>query len=362
MRPAAAIICRPGSFPLTTPDLPSDPNGDFQFLRRVLTLAGLMALAGLIWAMSDVLLLIFGAVLFAVILRALADPLVEKVGLSDGPALLVSALAILIIIGVGVYLFGTQISAQLNQLFELLPKAAETVMAQLGVAGRTDLLSGTAIGNLISTAYTWATTLVSVLAGILIVVFGGVYLATVPATYRDGFIMLFPPSVQTQIEETINDAGRALRLWLTAQLIAMVIVGVTTAAGLWLIGLPSWLALGLIAGLAEFIPVVGPIASAIPGLLIAVTLGWDIVLWTLAVYIIVQQIESNLIMPLLVGQAVNIAPALGLFSTIGLSVLFGPLGLLFAFPLTVVADVAVRRLYIRDTLGEHVKIAAEKRD
>jgi predicted PurR-regulated permease PerM len=151
-----------------------------------------------------------------------------------------------------------------------------------------------------------------------------------------------------------------LRLWLTAQLIAMIIVGVLTAAGLWLIGLPSALALGLISGLAEFVPVVGPVASVIPGLLIASSFGLETMLWTLAVYIIVQQVESNLVMPLLIGQAVNIPPALALFAVVGLSVLLGPLGLLFAFPLTVVADVAVRRLYVRDTLGEEVEITAEK--
>jgi predicted PurR-regulated permease PerM len=122
------------------------------------------------------------------------------------------------------------------------------------------------------------------------------------------------------------------------------------------------MALGLIAGLAEFIPVVGPIASAIPGLLIAAPLGLDMVVWALAVYIIVQQAESNIIMPLLVGQAVDIPPALGLFATIGLSVLFGPLGLLLAFPLTVVAVVAVRRLYVHDMLGEEVNIAGQKQD
>ncbi len=343
-----------------TPVPPADP-AQSDFFRRVMMLAALLALAGLIWAMSDVLLLVFAAVLFAVILRALADPLVEKLGLSDGASLCVAALGILIVLCGGAFLFGTQISAQLTELFQMLPKAAETVMARLGVDGRNDLLSGTAIGNLISTAYTWATTVVSVLAGILIVVFGGVYLSTDPAKYRHGLIMLFPPHFQPQITATIDDSGRALRLWLTAQFIAMIMVGGLTAAGLWLIGLPSWLALGLIAGLAEFIPVVGPIASAVPGLLIAAPLGLDMVVWVLAVYIIVQQAESNLIMPLLVGQAVDIPPALGLFATIGLSVLFGPLGLLLAFPLTVVAVVAVRRLYIHDMLGEDVKIMGEKK-
>lgn len=347
---------------MAIPEPPAAEQPDDVFLRRVVLLIALTALAAVTWALSDVLLLVFAAALFAAILRALADPLIERLGFNDGTALLVAALGILFVVGGGIYLFGTQISTQLTELFRMLPAAAESVLMRIGVAGRTDLLSGTAIGNLIATAYTWATTLISVLASILIVLFGGVYLATEPAVYRNGVIQLFPTTLRPRIADTIDDSSRALRLWLIAQLIAMVLVGTLTAIGLWLVGLPSWLALGLIAGLAEFIPIVGPIASAIPGLLIAAPLGLDMVVWALAVYIIVQQVESNIIMPLLVGQAVNIPPALGLFATIGLGVLLGPLGLLLAFPLTVVADVAIRRLYLRDTLGEDVKIPGEKKN
>ena len=348
---------------LNTPRRPEDDaaaESELTFIRRVLIIAAFIALAGLIYVLSDVLLLVFGAVLFAVILRALADPLTEKLGLSEPVALLVASLALFLLVSAGFFLFGTQIATQLTELYQQLPKAFEAVSTRFGLTLSADMFTGTAVGNLVSTAYTWATTLVSVLAGILIVVFGGIYFATNPTMYRNGLVMMFPVSLQPEIGQTLDDAGRCLKLWLTAQVLAMIMVGVATAAGLWLVGLPSALALGLIAGLAEFVPVVGPIASAVPGLLIAASISWQTILWVLAVYIIVQQLESNLIMPLLVGSAVNIAPAVGLFAVIALSVMFGPLGLLFAFPLAVVADVAVRRLYIRNTLGENVKISGEK--
>ncbi len=348
---------------LNTPRRPNDDEetaSELKFIRRILIIAAFVALAGLIYVLSDVLLLVFGAILFAVILRVLADPLSTRLGLSDPAALLVASLGLFLVVAGGIFLFGTQLTTQLAQLYEQLPKAVEAVSTQLGINLNADIFSGTAIGNLISTAYTWATTVVSVLAGILIIVFGGIYLATSPTMYRNGLVMLFPTNIQQEVEKTLDDIGRCLKLWLTAQFLAMIIVGAATAVGLWLVGLPSALALGLIAGLAEFIPVVGPIASAIPGLLIAASLGWETMLWALAVYIIVQQLESNLIMPLLVGSAVNIAPAIGLFAVIALSVIFGPLGLLFAYPLAVVADVAVRRLYIRNTLGEQVEISGEK--
>jgi predicted PurR-regulated permease PerM len=76
--------------------------------------------------------------------------------------------------------------------------------------------------------------------------------------------------------------------------------------------------------------------------------------------VLVQQVESNLIMPLVSGRAVQLPPAVGLFAVIAMGVVFGPLGLALGYPLAVVFDVAVRRLYVRQTLGEPVEIAGEK--
>jgi predicted PurR-regulated permease PerM len=84
------------------------------------------------------------------------------------------------------------------------------------------------------------------------------------------------------------------------------------------------------------------------------------VLWALGLVVIVQQVESNLIMPLVSGHAVQLPPAVGLFAVVAMGVVFGPLGLVLGYPLAVVVDVAVRRLYVRETLGEPVEIAAEK--
>ena len=178
--------------------------------------------------------------------------------------------------------------------------------------------------------------------------------------YRAGLVKLFPKGTQARITETLDDAGEALRLWLGGQLLAMIMVGFLIAGGLALVGVPSALALGLIAGVTEFVPIVGPVIGAIPALLLASTQDWNLVVWTLAVFVVVQQIESNLIMPLVAGRAVAVPPAVGLFAVVAIGVLFGPLGLLLGYPLAIVTDAAVRRLYVRETLGEEVEIAGEK--
>jgi predicted PurR-regulated permease PerM len=172
--------------------------------------------------------------------------------------------------------------------------------------------------------------------------------------------MLFPMKVQPQIADTLDDAGAALRLWLGAQLIAMILVGVLIGTGLALVGVPSALGLGFVAGVLEFVPYLGPILSAVPALLLASTVSWELVAWTLGVFVVVQQVENNLIMPVLTGRAVDLPPAVGLLAVVGIGILFGPLGLLLAYPLAIVIDVAVRRLYVREALGEDVAVPGEK--
>jgi predicted PurR-regulated permease PerM len=202
----------------------------------------------------------------------------------------------------------------------------------------------------------WSTTIAGALASLLLVMFGGMYLAIAPSLYRDGLLKLVPPAIQPNVNATLDDAGEALRRWLRGQVLAMLLVGVFTGLGLWLVGVQSALALGFIAGLAEFVPIIGPILAAIPALLIASNQDVQTVLLALAVLVVVQQVESNLIAPLIAERMVSIAPAVGLFAVVAMGVLFGPLGLLLGFPLAIVLDVAVRRLYVRDTLGEHIKI------
>jgi predicted PurR-regulated permease PerM len=210
-----------------------------------------------------------------------------------------------------------------------------------------------------SRLFAWSSTLLGVLGGILLVVFGGIYLALNPELYRKGFLKLLPPDIQPNIDAVLEDSHQALRRWLGAQVIAMLLVGGMISIGLTVIGLPSAIALGVIAGLAEFVPTIGPVLAAIPIVLVAGTQGLESVLWALGIIIVVQQLESNIITPLIVGRTVSVAPAVALFAIVSIGVLLGPLGLLFGFPLAIVVDVAVRRLYVADTLGEDVEIMGE---
>jgi predicted PurR-regulated permease PerM len=332
------------------------------FVRKVLIVFAIGALALALWTLSDLLLLIFAAVLCAVALRALSAPLIEATGMREPFALLVIVILALALVAAIVLQFGSRLSEQTAYLLQNAPAALESLVQRLGF----DLNSlsrdfgGTALGEIATRAVTIGSGIVEAVAAFILVAVGGLYLAAAPQTYRRGLIALFPQRWHQPITSTVDDSAFALARWLRAQLIAMAIVGAMTGLGMWLAGVPSPLALGLIAGVTEFIPVIGPVLGAIPALLLASAQGWEVTLAAFAVAVVVQQLENNLIMPFIVGRVVELPAAVGLFATVAMGLLFGPLGFLLGYPLAIVADVAIRRLYVREALGKSVEIPAER--
>jgi predicted PurR-regulated permease PerM len=333
---------------------------EWVFIRRVLTIFAIGALLLGLWALSDLLLLIFAAALTAVALRALMAPLIRATGLREPAALALIALSLVAVSAMFVLQFGPPLADQMQYLIHQLPLAAHNLSQQFDFASLAENIGGSALGTFALRAMAWGTSLIAALAAFVLVLVGGLYFAAAPATYREGCVALFPKRWHHIIQSTLSDSAYVLTRWLQAQLIAMVLIGVMTGFGMWLVGVPSPFALGLIAGFTEFVPIVGPIVGAIPALLLASGEGWQLCLSALAVAVVVQQIENNLIMPFVVGRVVDLPPAVGLFATVAIGILFGPLGLLLGYPLAVVADVAIRRLYVREALGEIVDIPAER--
>jgi predicted PurR-regulated permease PerM len=171
---------------------------------------------------------------------------------------------------------------------------------------------------------------------------------------------LVPAGKRSLIGEAMMDSERALRLWLKGQLIAMIIVGVLTGVGLWLLGVPSAMVLGLLAGLLEFIPFAGPIISAIPAILIALAAGPDLALWVALLYVAVQQLEGALVQPLVQQYAVELPGVVLLFALIAFGTVFGAIGVILAAPLAVVTYVLVKRLYVQEALDTPTPIPGEK--
>ena len=327
------------------------------FARKVLVVIGLVALALLLWAERQVLLLLFGAALIGVLLRAAARRLHEWTGLPLGAALAVSAILLLGLIAGAVMVFGAEVSGQVTNLVNSLPAGLERLRDWLGADRVADLTQrmmpqGATIAGLVGSS---VGILLSALTGLILALIGGLYLAANPGPYVRGTLMMLPADARRPAAVAMRRIGTALRRWIVAQLAAMIAVGVLTFIGLSLIGLPSALALAVIAGFLEFVPLAGPILAAIPALLIAATVGLDMVLWTLAVNIVVQQSENHLLIPMLMRRAVKIPPATTLFALFLLGAMFGPVGVLLGGPLTVAFYVAIREIWVKDTLGQELE-------
>ena len=132
----------------------------------------------------------------------------------------------------------------------------------------------------------------------------------------------------------------------------LLFVGVATGLGLYLIGVPAAWAIGLVAGLAEFVPYLGILVAGIPAIILGFGQGTDTGLWTVGVLIAVQQLQGNLGMPLLQNKMVDLPPAVTIFGIIAAGILFGVAGVLLATPLTIVVLVLVRRLYLHEDKHE----------
>jgi predicted PurR-regulated permease PerM len=336
---------------------------DAEFVRKFLIGLGLLALALLLWKLSDVLLLAFGAVLVAIILHAAADALVRYLRIPERWALTVAGLLILIaFIGLGA-LFGTQVRAQFSNVVERLPSAVDNFSKNLGIGPVSDdiseMISNAPNGGLAARLAGIGGAILDGLANFLLVVIAGLYIAADPRLYTRGLVKLFPKRQHERVESSLDASGQVLRLWLISQLIAMACVAVLSTTAYWLIGLPSPIGLGLIAGIMDFIPFLGPILGALPAVLIAFSVSGEAALWTMGAVLVIQQIEGNVIQPLVARSMINVPPAMALFAILVGSILFGTLGLIFGFPLAIVTYVLVKKLYVRETLGEHTEVPGE---
>lgn len=339
--------------------------------RRILAALGVTALVlviFLVWRIAQLFLVIFAAVLFTILLDGMIRLLMRHLRI---PRL--AALGLLVVATVGVLLLfslagGPELADQVVQLVERIPEVAgqlqerlrqtswgRLVLRQTPEAGEL-LRSGAALMGQVPTLFSNVT---AVLTNLVFVLLIGLYAAIDPDLYVRGALTLVPRRGRERAAEVLGALGHALRWWLIGRFSTMVVVGVLTAVGLWIVGIPLAFALGAIAGLFSFVPFVGPIASSIPAILIALGTGLTETLWVVAVYVGVQFVEGNLITPVIQQRVVSLPPAVLLSSQLVMGILFGLVGVLLATPLTVVVMVLVQVLYVQQTLHDEIDVLGE---
>ena len=150
-----------------------------------------------------------------------------------------------------------------------------------------------------------------------------------------------------------------LRKWLVTQLIAMASIGTVTTVVLLILKVPAALALGVLAGLLEFVPTVGPILSAIPAIAMGFVVSPEKALYVALAYMGIQFLENNFLIPLLMRGGVNLPPALTIMAQAVMTLVFGFLGLMVAVPMLAAVMVPIKMLYVEDVVGDSVAILEE---
>jgi len=328
----------------------------------------LLAVAYLVWRVADILLQAFAGVLFAVFLSTLGDWLSKRTRISYRWSLTIVVLGLFLVCGGLAYLLWSRLAIQFGELMQSLPRSLDQIKSYLLQYPWGKYLIQTAPGattQLVQEgSFTELTGFVSGMAGFLeatvVILIVGIFGAAEPDLYKAGLFHLLPPQSRSRAGEAIDSIVFKLRHWLSAQAILMVMIGITTWIGLWLIGIPLALILGMIAGIFELVPYVGAWLSAVPAGLIALLRGPQYLVYTVGLYLFLHILEGYVLYPLIQSKAVHLPPALTLVAQALMGEMFGVLGLFVAAPLTVVVMVLLKMLYVEDTLGdEQVDVPGE---
>lgn len=308
-------------------------------------------------------MVLFGAVLLAVLLRGLGD-LISKI--TPLPPRWGVGVVLLVLLGLAtlVALFAApSIAARIADVADKVPEAAGQVWDKVRASPVGPYLPEKPLGgdgyHLTSSQITsrlpgLMSTIFGVLADLTVALIVGIYLAISPSRYFDGLIHLVPKRHRDRAGEVVESLTSALRWWLVGRFSSMAIIGVASGVGLAIIGVPLAATLGVLTGLLCFVPFIGPLVSVIPPLLFAWVESGTLALWVMALYFGVQMLESYVITPLIQQRTVLLPAALVIASQAIIGFAAGSIGVMLAVPLAVVMMVLVRMLYVQDVLHDPV--------
>lgn len=324
---------------------------------------GLLLLALFVYANFDsiaqVLLIVYAAAILGVAFNVV-------VGLLPGHRRWASAgLGLLIfgVLGLVLWLGVPALASQLRGLSAEIPSYLEQLQAWAArlreITGLNVYLFGSgtrqAFSGLFSDAQVLGTAR-GVIEGLflpLLLIMGGLYAAAKPNDkLLNGLIRIFPPNRRDAFRELLQLLAHRLKAWVKGTLLSMLIVGVLVSVGFWVIGVPYALLLGVLASMAEIVPIIGPwVAGAIA---VGVTFLHDptTAIWAALLMLVIQQVESNLITPMVMARVAEVHPFVTLFAIVLFATLFGFLGILLALPLVLLVWTIVEVLWVERALGD----------
>ncbi len=315
-----------------------------------------MAVAVGLWFSRTAILLAFAGILLAIVFYGASKALAELTKLPRLMMLAAVVLATALFLVVVFSTAGPTLTQQIAQLALAIAAGATTLTKQLAnYADQTSILQNIdlveVLGKFLSPwgiatgATSVALSIVGVFSAGLIVLFFGIYFAADPDTYVNIVARLSPVDRRAAILEVMYETANLLRRWLIGQGISMLVIGSLTFIGLLILGVPIAFVLALFAGLAGFLPYLGPIIGAIPMVLVAGGESFHLALLVVGLYVIIQFLESYLLTPLIQARAVSMPPAVVILNQLVFGAVFGLLGLALATPLAAAATVPLRYIF-----------------
>ena len=333
-----------------------------------------VALVALIVKTIDLLLVVFLAIILAIYLDALTDQLERRLGmprplgLTLGLAATVGAL-----VGI-VLLIAPAVTQQVQDLLTNLPKYLTDLDTNInalmrsipvlrrgatpGAEGQPGILAsslGEILGFLRGAAVPYLKGGVEFLIEGVSVLVMAIFLARHPMVYTDGVVALVPPRRRALAWAILTDLNSTLRAWVLGQIIAMVLLAALTTFGLWVLGMPYFLAFGVFAGVAAIVPFFGVLLSTVlPALFALGVFGVTKALLVGALGVVVHIIEANFVAPLVMERQVNLPPVVTIAGVLIIGKLFGLGGLIIAVPILALVMILVRHILVGEVYGDPI--------
>ncbi len=321
----------------------------------------------ILWQIRQILLLVFAAVVLATALNKLARRF-QRAGIRKRGYAVLLAVGIFLAVIVGFFwLIVPPFTAQFQELTLRVPQGLERLNTWLDHLetripsqlvpyvpdiNRLSQQAQPLINRLLGSSFAFVSgSLEVVLKILLVLVLTGMFVAE-PEAYRKLFVRLFPSFYRQRVDGILHECENSLGRWMGGAAIAVFVVGLMSAIGLTILGVPAALALGVLAGFMNLIPNLGPTISVLPAMAIALLDSPLKSLFVLGLYFAIQQIESNFLTPYVMAQQVSLLPAVTLISQLFFATFFGFLGLFLALPLTVVGKIWFREVILEDVLDQ----------
>ena len=235
----------------------------------------------------------------------------------------------------------------------------DTVRKGEGAPSATESLRGSLgrqLGRVTQFVFPFLSHTLAAFAGVMLIIFMAIYIAADPNTYHSGLMHFFPHHIRNRAGEVLSAVATVLRKWLVTQMIAMAVIGTVTTIGLLSLNVKAAFALGLIAGMLEFIPTVGPILSAVPAIAMGFLDSPEKALTVGLLYVGIQFLENHLLIPMLMKGGVDVPPVLTILAQALFTLLFGFLGLMVAVPAIAATMVVVKMLYVERVVGDSIAV------